>query len=219
MDADNMKGYQLETCSGPNGCKNRAIKADGLPRELEKRLCGKDPGSFLKEKVKGPLKIHHAFRVSLSECPNACSRPQIVDVGLIGASRPVISNEACSQCGTCRDVCREEAIDLPEEGSVTIENSRCLLCGKCIEACPTGTIQEGPKGYRVLVGGKLGRHPRLGTELAGIYEQDQVPELLDACLDYYERNCTRGERFGEILEKKGLVGLNGMTKKRKKRSH
>ena len=198
---DEVKGFQVETCFGPSGCNNRAIDSNGLPRELEKRLSKRDLRAFLKEKVKGPLKMHHEFRVSVSDCPNGCSRPQIVDVGLIGACRPEISNEVCSQCGACRDVCREEAISLKDPGPVTIDIFGCLLCGKCIEVCPTGTIREGAKGYRVLVGGKLGRHPRLGTEQPGIYEPEQVPEVLDVCLDYYERNCTRGERFGEILEK------------------
>ena len=36
--------------------------------------------------------MHHEFRVSLSACPNACSRPQIVDIGLIGAVTPVLTS-------------------------------------------------------------------------------------------------------------------------------
>ena len=60
------------------------------------------------------MKMHHEFRVSISDCPNACSRPQIADLGLIGARRPRVTDETCSQCGACVEVCREEAISLRE---------------------------------------------------------------------------------------------------------
>jgi dissimilatory sulfite reductase (desulfoviridin) alpha/beta subunit len=91
--------------------------------------------------------------------------------------------------------------------------TRCLSCGKCIEACPTGTIQEGAKGHRILIGGKLGRHPRLGTELPGIYKQKRVLQVVEGCLDHYEQNCMNGERFGEILEKTGMGWLIDAEKK------
>ena len=98
---DEVSGYQVETCFGPSGCPNRAIIWDDLSGGLEKRLSNRRLRAFLKERIKGSLKIHHEFRVSISDCPNACSRPQIVDLGLIGSCRPRISDEVCSQCGAC----------------------------------------------------------------------------------------------------------------------
>ena len=58
-------------------------------------------------------------------------------------------------------------------------------------------------GYRIMVGGKLGRHPRLAMELAGIYKPDDLMMVVDNCLDYYQKECIRGERFGEILARTG----------------
>ena len=203
---DEVKGFQVEACFGSTGCPNRAINSDGLPQKLEKTLNTRDLKNFLKSKVKGPLKMHHEFRVSISDCPNACSRPQIVDVGLIGAWRPEISEEPCNQCGACREICKENAISLVEDGP-HLDYSRCLSCGKCLEGCPTGTLQGGSRGYRIQVGGKLGRHPRLGKELPGIYELEDTLKIVDRCLDYYTQHCVKGERFGEVLEEIGMKDI------------
>ncbi len=211
---DEVKGFQVETCFGPSGCSNRAVDSDALPQRLEETLSKRDLKAFLKERVNGPLKMHHEFRVSISDCPNSCSRPQIVDVGLIGACRPEVSDEVCNECGACQEVCRENAIVLKDSIPI-VDYSLCLSCGQCPEACPTGTLQVDARGYRILVGGKLGRHPRLGTELSGIYELEEVLQVVDGCLDYYQSNCHRGERFGEILERNGVDLLEKEIKNKK----
>ena len=54
----------------------------------------------------------------------------------------------------------------------------CQKCGRCIAVCPSGTIKQGQKGFRVQLGGRLGRHPRLGMELPGILKPEQVLEVL-----------------------------------------
>ncbi|MBL7175486.1 MAG: 4Fe-4S binding protein [Desulfobacteraceae bacterium] len=213
---DEVKGFQVETCFGPGGCSNRTVNSAALPQQLEETLSKRDLKAFLKERVNGPLKMHHEFRVSISDCPNACSRPQIVDVGLIGARKPEVSGEPCNQCGACQEICRENAISLKDSLPI-VDYSRCLSCGQCLEACPTGTLEEDARGYRILVGGKLGRHPRLGTELSGIYELEKVRQVVDDCLDYYQSNCHGGERFGEILERNGVDWLEKeIIKKNKK---
>ena len=203
---DEVKGHQVETCFGPSGCPNRALVCESLPSELEKTLSQRKLKDFLKERVEGPLKLHHEFRVSVSDCPNACSRPQIVDVGLIGGCVPEISEEPCSECGVCVDSCRENAVTVTDRQPL-VDASKCLLCGQCIRVCPTGTLKEGKRGYRILVGGKLGRHPRLGEELAGIYNPDEVLHMLDRCLDLYQQCAQNGERFGEVLERVGKDSL------------
>lgn len=214
---DEVKGYQVETCFGSSGCPNRAVMCDGMVQELEDRIERRHLKAFLKERVKGSLKMHHEFRVSVSDCPNACSRPQIVDVGLVGACGPRISSdEPCSQCGACVEVCREGALSLDDHGPI-VDHDQCLSCGQCLTVCPTGTLQEGARGYRVLVGGKLGRHPRLGTELPGICGEGEVLQVIDRCLDHYQKYCLEGERFGEILERTGVDDLNPSMSERKNR--
>ena len=207
---EEVKGYQVETCFGPSGCPNRAVISEDFSKKVEERLSVRNLKSFLKDRVKGPLKMHHEFRVSISDCPNACSRPQIADLGLIGARCPHVSDVACNQCGACVEVCREGAISLTGQAPV-VDPARCLSCGQCLPVCPTGTLQEAARGYRILVGGKLGRHPRLAGELPGIHSLEEALTVVDRCLDHYQRTCTKGERFGEILERTKGEGLMNQT--------
>ena len=195
-----VKGYQVETCFGPGGCPHRATISDGLLEKVEILLKKEDLLGFLMKNIQGDLKFHHEFRVTLADCPNACSQPQIKDIGIIGACSPELTDETCTMCEACVDACKEDAITLDAENECpAIDYSRCLYCGKCMQVCPTGTIAEGAKGYRVQLGGKLGRHPRLAKELPGIYSEEQVLEIVKDCLKFYKANSRRGERFSQIL--------------------
>jgi anaerobic sulfite reductase subunit C len=199
---EEVRGYQVEQCFGANGCPNRAVPHDDLAERLEKLLESKNLKGFLKEKVKGPLKMHHEFRVSVSDCPNACSRPQIVDVGLIGALRPGPGDGACTECGACVEICRENAIVLEDgAGAPAIDLTRCLSCGQCIRVCPAEALQGSEAGYRILVGGKLGRHPKLGRELEGILSLEDTLRVVENCLETYLNHNKAGERFGEVLHR------------------
>jgi anaerobic sulfite reductase subunit C len=196
-----IKGYQIDTCFGSSGCPNPANSCDVLIKKIEPLLENANLLNFLKERVESDLKYHHEFRVTLAECPNACSQPQIKDIGIIGAVIPEITDEECSGCETCVEACIETCIALDSEKNIPeIDHDRCLKCGKCIHVCPTGTIAAENKGFRVQLGGKLGRHPKLGVELEGIYNEDGVLQLIKDCIDYYKKHSKHGERFAEIFD-------------------
>lgn len=196
-----VKGYQLDTCFGPSGCPNAVGRSQGLADRIESLLQGADFLGFLKSKGIEDLKFHHEFRVTVADCPNACSQPQIKDIGIIGALIPGISDEVCSACEACVETCREAAISLTRGSpEPTVDMQRCLACGACIPPCPTGTLLEGPAGYRIQLGGKLGRHPQLARELPGIYDEATTLEIMRACIDLYKSESRRGERFGQILQ-------------------
>jgi len=198
--ASEVKCYQVETCFGPGGCPNRAVAGDRLLEQIESLMAKEDIRGFLKARVKGELKFHHEFRVTLADCPNACSQPQIKDIGIIGACAPKVSAESCSQCAACVEACREDAIHLDGEAQCPqIDYNRCLNCGKCMQVCPTGTLVEGARGFRVQLGGKLGRHPQLARELPGIYSERQVVGIVGDCIRLYKQRSRHGERLGQIL--------------------
>lgn len=50
----------------------------------------------------------------------------------------------CIRCGTCVEVCTENAITLTPEGIIT-DTELCKLCGKCAEVCPTKAIEMSGK--------------------------------------------------------------------------
>ncbi len=195
-----IKGYKIDTCFGSDGCPNVAHGGAKIFKKIEDLLKEEDLLGFLKEKVKGGLKFHHELRVTLSDCPNACSQPQIKDIGIIGACIPRISDEACTLCKACLDICKEKAVIIDEtEGKPVIDSDLCIKCGQCVDACPTGTIEKEASGFRVLLGGKLGRHPGLAKELPGIYDEEMVIKIVKECIAFYKKNSRHGERFAEIF--------------------
>jgi anaerobic sulfite reductase subunit C len=208
---EEIKGYQIETCFGTGGCENRTVESAHLIAEMERILSRRDFPSFLRERVGGRLKFHHELRVSVSDCPNACSRPQIADIGIMGARRPQLSDEPCTGCGACEKICLEHAVRGGDgNGRVPAFDAKsCVGCGKCLDACPSGALGEGARGYRILVGGKLGRHPRLGIELDGIHCAEEAVKIVERCLELYFRHNISGERFGAIL---GRIGIEALCK-------
>ena len=193
-----IRGYDVSACFGGEGCPNSVTKSARLVKDIQDLMEAAGILSFLKSEVTGDLKFHHEFRVSISDCPNACSRPQITDIGIIGAAVPGLTAEPCSECSACEDTCPENAVVLDGSGP-KINDSTCLFCGKCVTACPTGSLQTVRSGYRVLVGGRLGRHPRLGMEVPGIHSHDEVLDLVRRCLEFYKANSRNGKRFSHVL--------------------
>ena len=204
--ASEIRGYRIETCFGSGGCPNSIGNSASLVPRIEALFEQADILGFLKSQVKDGLKFHHEFSVAIADCPNACSQPQIRDVGIIAAMKPALCGESCSQCGICIETCKENAIILNSD-SPEIDFSRCLSCGQCIRFCPSGTITEGEKGFRMQLGGKLGRHPRLGTELPGIFSADEVIDILTNCIRFYKTHSRNGERFASVFHNTDLEEL------------
>ena len=200
MEKD-IKGYEVSTCFGGAGCPNVANSCTLLAKEIENVIRKEDLLSFLKKNVKEDLKFHHEFRVALSDCPNACSRPQIVDIGIIGSVLPGLSDKTCTLCNACVEACQENAIELDEDDTQpVIDYKKCIMCAKCINACPTETIKTKEEGFRIMLGGRLGRHPRLAMEIPGLHSYTQVISIVKKCLKFYKTNSKNGQRFSHILD-------------------
>jgi len=199
--ASSEKGYEVTGCFGTETCPNAITSSKELLDQIEKLLQEEKLTEFLIKKVGGKLKAHHKFKVGLSECPNACSQIYIMDIALHGFVEPEIIPEKCEFCATCVSACEEGAITLRDKG-VEIDKNKCIGCGACIKVCPTGALKEGFKGYKVYLGGKLGRHPRLATFLKIVKEEEVIP-LIKRVVEFYKKENTKGERLGAIIERIG----------------
>lgn len=207
MSSD-VKGYQVDACFGSSGCPHRAATSEALLESIERVMADAKLLDFLKSRVSGELKFHHEYRISIADCPNACSQPQIKDVGILGAVSPIITAQPCSACGACSEACKESAVTVDAAGVVTgIDMERCVDCGACVGICPTGTIDVGGNGYRVMIGGKLGRHPRLARALPGIHDAPTVVAMVEDFVAFYKARSTRGQRFAQLLDDAAIDGL------------
>lgn len=197
----------LESCRGvkPSGCRFGLALPEGFAEELEALLAAAPlPEAFAD--LGRPLRHHERFRAALCACPNGCARPHAADLGLIAARDVAVDAAACTGCGACLGACPDGAVRL-EDGVAVIDASRCLGCGLCAADCPAGAITAGLVTFRVLLGGRLGRRPKLGTELASRMDAQDVLGLAARCLAAHARHMRPGRRFGDIVSPQGQPGL------------
>ena len=63
---------------------------------------------------------------------------------------------------------------------------------------------KGEKCVKIFIGGKYGKKWRQGSELEGLYTQDEAVEILERALHYYKDNANPKERFGDLIDRVGL---------------
>lgn len=58
-----------------------------------------------------------------------------------GKKQKLYSFSKCIGCGTCVEICPENALLMEADGNIVTDISLCTLCGKCALACPTKAIE------------------------------------------------------------------------------
>jgi dissimilatory sulfite reductase (desulfoviridin) alpha/beta subunit len=195
--------YSVKVCGAPFGCPRAVVDVAGIGKKIVELMEQQQFANRIQTSIGQMFLPHHRFKIALAGCPNACSEPQIKDFGLIGQAKSKLTDKACIECMKCVEVCKEEAINvkntIPE-----IDFTKCILCGDCAAVCPTGTICIGQKGYRILVGGKLGRHPQFAWELDLLANGAQVLKILEKVLNFYCSESKNGERLGTTISRLGF---------------
>jgi anaerobic sulfite reductase subunit C len=176
-------------CPGNHECTSGIIDTYTLGGILD--------GEFFKEKM--PVKMKFA----VTGCPNGCAKPQANDFGVMGIIKCSINSEECSGCGICTDTCPDKAIIL-ENNKASIIRDRCKLCGKCVKACPADIITEDFRGYKIFVGGKNGRNPKLGKELIEVTSPQEVVAIFRKIINWSKKNILSRERVGDCIERMGF---------------
>lgn len=196
--------YDVIACRGtePDRCPNGLELSRGFADAVTRTIETSGWPEFLRNTVKGKIGHHHRFRASIAACANGCSRPHIVDIGFIAAEYPALRPNDCIGCGKCVRACPDQAIS-PDGDVVHIAGELCLGCGKCIRICEQSALVPVSSGFRIVVGGKLGRRPRLGQELPGVFSREEALGVLENVLRFTMDNYAHGRNLGTIVEKIG----------------
>lgn len=189
--------YILEHCCPdcPKAAKNWSLLVNKLQAGLS-RLKITDK---LKQKF-GQVQYHHLPKISVAGCPNGCSRPQIKDFGVMGYVKPLWNGGLCSGCLECVDACLEQALAWNGQ-EIVINSERCLECGDCLRVCPTRALSPGEIGWRLLQGGRVGRHPRFADVAGAVTEDSEVEAWLLSTMRRFFRESLPGERLSAFLER------------------
>jgi len=187
------------------GCSGSAAPDVDMPEIISKTLQASDWLKNMQNNASGPLKPHQKLKISLAGCANGCSRPHIHDLGVMGAITPCVDLSLCNGCGICVDECPDRAIFLAQE-QARVDYGQCLSCGKCLGVCPQEAITAREQGFRVVIGGKLGRRPVLACELEGLFSADEVVHILVQIMDLHEQALEQGKRIRDMPQLKGLPG-------------
>lgn len=192
----------IRVCSASVGCPKSVIDISSLRDRINTKIDEKRLSDHLFRDAQGRVPFHQRFKVAISGCPNTCSQPQISDFGVIARAIPENSNEECINCGKCVSACMENSVEV-FDGEPIIDYIGCVGCGDCARTCPTGAIRADRKGFSVIIGGRLGRHPQLAQEIIHLATEEEVILALDACLDMYIESKHPSERFSYNVNRLG----------------
>ena len=202
MPVENAQGAELllvEACHHKlSNCPNALIDTDAWRIAVEQWAAHNNINERLRARVADDqILFHHKFRVAISACPNGCSRPQIADVGVMGAVRPDVDPGECTMCGACEEVCPDKAITV-DNAPPLFDRTGCLGCNQCERICPQNAIVSSEPRARILAGGKLGRHPHLADVIGDAESPAELVDTLDWIVTDFIQNARAGERFADF---------------------
>lgn len=175
----------VTACPGIERCVFANIDSISLAKEIDRRLFGKEM----------PVKI----RIAISGCPNACTSPMLNEIGITGRIQPIRTPGVCTGCGTCVEYCKEEAISI-KKGVSVLDPSKCVQCGTCIRSCPFHLIKSSGEHYLISVGGRRGRHPKIGRELITVNSPGAAADIVEKVVQWVYRRAWSGRLLSEQLE-------------------
>lgn len=206
--------YNVAVCRGVQGANCRfAIPAeDNLVMRIEEVVEATGWPAFLREKTIGPIPAHSRLKIAITACPNGCAKPQVADIGIIRASTPALDASQCNCCSLCYRACPDQAITMTDDGPV-FASDMCMDCGLCVLKCRERAIHPAEEGYRIMLGGKLGRHPRLATYLEGTHSPDDVVSMVERVIRFYMEHYRKKLRLGTLMDERGNELVAKLTNK------
>lgn len=92
-------------------------------------------------------------------------------------------------------------VDLPAKFKMAVSG--------CMNSCSEPAVKDigimgTPKGYTVMIGGNAGIKPRLADKLAENIGPEQVLDLVDRIIKYYQENAKSRERMARMVDRLGI---------------
>ena len=172
-------------CPGTERCKFANIDTKSLAEKIDAHLFGKNM----------PVKI----RIAISGCPNACTSPMLNEIGIMGRIRPLRIPGQCTGCGTCVEYCKEKAI-VVKGGISVLDPDKCVQCGVCVQSCPFDLLKAEHRHYRILVGGRRGRHPHIARDLITIDDEETVVFVIVKIVNWVYRRAWSGRLLSDQMD-------------------
>ncbi|MEI6125890.1 MAG: hypothetical protein WCQ99_04975 [Pseudomonadota bacterium] len=199
--------YSIQLCPAQYGAstmeKRNQMKQILTP--LRNKLKELGVTRILMDKATTSLMSHHALRIGVTGCANACFSPYFSDFGVLGMYRPAVKESGCTRCNACAAYCSDHAITLGETGPV-IDYNKCVMCSGCTEVCEQGVLYTEKRGYKVVVGGSGARHPHIAQTVVDCTDLDGVLKILERAIALLEQTPIDG-RFISLC---GIVRKHGV---------
>ncbi len=189
MGADGNRVRIVIACPGSSTCRYGSIDTKFIASEVDRRYF----------RMETPYK----FKIGITGCPNNCGKARESDLGIMGMRTPVWLADPCTHCIACVKACPVQAITCADEQYIRDQN-KCINCSVCTTVCPVGAWRVESYGYTILIGGTLGKKPRLAVPLKkNIQDTEELFGLVDRCIRFYQLHGRPKERFGHLMERLG----------------
>ena len=189
LGASGPRVRTVTACQGGRVCPSGRIDAFEIAEELDKRYYGRN--------------LPHKFKFGVTGCPNNCLKAEENDLGVKGVTETRWEPTKCVYCGACQRACAKRHAIRVALDSWTVDAERCNHCGKCVDACRKGALL-GRNGYQLTFGGAFGATVRYGRAATPIiFDKETLFRVVDATVEYFERNAAPKERLAATIERRG----------------
>lgn len=177
-------------CPGATICRWGVIDTKDLAARLDAEFFGQE--------------TPHKFKFGVTGCPHNCAKASENDFGVTGSILPAWEAAGCTGCNLCLGICPTKAIR-EENGEYLLDEAKCIQCSICTSGCPAGSWKRARAGYRVSIGGTMGKIPRLATWIGPLTtDVETVLALARAAIAWYRANGRKRERFGHTIDRLGV---------------